>query len=199
MKYVLATANPGKVMEMSKILSELDIEIITRSELGINIEIEETGTTFLENAIIKAEAICAASGLPSIADDSGLIVNSLGGEPGVYSSSFGGEELTAEERCKFLLSKMANMEQRGAKFVCTIVCSFPDGSKITAMGECPGKISTELHGADGFGYDPVFIPDEESKTMAELAPERKNSISHRGKALRDFSKLLKSKKEGKLV
>ena len=200
MKYVLATANPGKVKEMSKILAELDIDIVTRDELCIDIDVEETGTTFLENAILKADAICAASGLPAIADDSGLIVSALGGEPGVYSSSYGGEELTSEERCKYLLSKMENMEQREAKFVCTIVCSYPDGKKLIANGECPGRITTELQGTEGFGYDPVFLPDEETKTMAELTPERKNSISHRGKALRNFSVMLKSSnKEWSLI
>jgi len=194
MKYVLATSNPGKVVEMRKILAELDIDIVTRDELGIDIDVKETGTTFLENAILKADAICAITDLPAIADDSGLIVNALGGEPGVYSSSYGGEELTAEERCKYLLSKMENMEQRDAKFVCTIVCSYPDGSKITSTGECSGKITTQLRGLKGFGYDPVFLPDDEIKTMAELTSNRKNSISHRGKALRNFYKLLKLKK-----
>jgi len=197
MKYILATANPGKVKEMKKILTEFDIDVCTREELGIEIDVEETGLTFLENATLKAEAICDASGLPAIADDSGLIVNALGGEPGVYSSSFGGEELTAEERCKYLLNKMENMEQRDAKFVCTIVCSFPDGDRITASGECHGIITTELQGEEGFGYDPVFLPDEDTKTMAEITSDRKNSISHRGKALRNFSELLKTKKAGK--
>jgi len=202
MKFVLATANPGKVKEMREILSELGIDIITRNDLGIDIEVEETGTTFLENATIKAEAICAASRLPAIADDSGLMVDALGGEPGVYSSSYGGEDLTAEKRCDYLLSKMKNMEQRGAKFVCTIVCCYPDGTKIAATGECLGEIDTKPHGSGGFGYDPVFRlfrPDGTDKTMAELSAEEKNLISHRGKALRNFVELLKSNKAGKNI
>jgi len=199
MRYALATANPGKIKEMQKILSGLDIEVVTRENLGIEIEIEETGTTFLENAKIKAAAICKASGLPSIADDSGLIVDALGGRPGVYSSSFGGEKLTAEERCDYLLKKMESFkstEQRSARFACTIVCAFPDGDIISAAGECEGSIAFKPSGSGGFGYDPVFIPEGNNKTMAELLFEEKNKISHRGKALGNFSELLKSYKAG---
>ena len=190
-KYVLATANPGKVSEMQQILSKLNIECVTRNELGIDMVIEETGTTFFENAKLKAEAICAATGLPAIADDSGLIVEALGGEPGVYSSSYGGESLTSEQRCKFLLEKMQKMEQRQAKFVCNIICAFPDGSLLSATGECPGQITSTQTGNNGFGYDPVFQPDGYNVSMAKLTSEQKNLISHRGKALRKFSELLK--------
>ena len=190
-KYVLATANPGKVSEMKQILSKLNIECVTRDELGIDMVIEETGTTFFENANLKAQAICTATGLPAIADDSGLIVEALGGEPGVYSSSYGGEFLTSEQRCEFLLEKMKNMEQKQAKFVCNIICAFPDGSFLSATGECPGQITSALKGDNGFGYDPVFQPDGYDMSMAELNSEQKNSISHRGKALRKFSELLK--------
>ena len=192
-KYALATANPGKVKEMREILSGLGFVVVTRDDLGIDMDIEETGITFLENAKLKAHAICRASGIPSIADDSGLVVDSLGGEPGVYSSSFGGEELSAEERCYYLLKQMEGLEaeQRRAKFVCTIVCAFPDGSSLSATGECNGKIMTYLKGSGGFGYDPVFLPDGSEKTMAELATEEKNEISHRGKAIIEFSRLLK--------
>ena len=190
-KYVLATANPGKVSEMQQILSKLNIECVTRNELGIDMVIEETGTTFFENAKLKAEAICAATGLPAIADDSGLIVEALGGEPGVYSSSYGGETLTSEQRCKFLLEKMQKMEQRRAKFVCNIICAFPDGSFFSATGECLGHITSTQTGNNGFGYDPVFQPDGYNVSMAEITSEQKNLISHRGKALRKFSELLK--------
>jgi len=198
-KYVLATANPGKVKEMREILSGLGIEVVTRDDLGIVMDIEETGTTFFENAKLKATAICVASDMPSIADDSGLVVDALDGEPGVYSSSFGGEELSAEERCYYLLSKMEEskqLEQRRAKFVCTIICAFPNGDILSASGECKGTIMTELKGSGGFGYDPVFQPDGFIKSMAELTANEKNEISHRGKALSEFSKLLKSYKEG---
>ena len=188
--YVLATANVGKIAEMQSILSSLNINVKTREDLDITIEVAETGTTFFENASLKAKAICMASGLPAIADDSGLVVTSLGGEPGLYSSSFGGEELTNEERCIFLLKKMENMEHRVAKFVCTIVCCFPSGDIITATGECPGSITKYPKGRGGFGYDPVFLPEGMNVTMAELTPDEKNKISHRGIALRNFKNKL---------
>ena len=193
--FVLATANPGKVKEMKELLSGLDIKLVSRSDLGITVEIEETGTTFLENARIKAEEICKLTNKPSVADDSGLIVDALGGKPGVYSSSFGGESLTSAQRCDYLLNEMRNTEQRKAKFVCTIICVFPDGKLITANGECAGNISYTPVGKGGFGYDPVFIPDGMNKTMAELSIDEKNIISHRGKALRCFYDLLKSQNE----
>ena len=193
MIYALATANPGKIEEMLTILSEHNIELVTRNELGIEDEIEETGSTFIDNAIIKARAVCKLSGLPAIADDSGLVVESLGGEPGVFSSTYGGEELTPDERCAYLLKNMDNMEHRRAKFVCTIVCAFPDGGLLTAQGECTGRILTEKRGSGGFGYDPVFLPDGKDKSMAELSPEEKNTISHRGNALRTFSDVLRDR------
>ncbi|MCL2662460.1 MAG: RdgB/HAM1 family non-canonical purine NTP pyrophosphatase [Oscillospiraceae bacterium] len=193
MRYILATANPGKIKEMRDILSGLGIEVVTRDGLGIQIAVEETGTTFYENAKLKAEAICAASKMPSIADDSGLVVEALDGRPGVYSSSYGGEALTAEQRCMFLLDEMKKTEQRRAKFVCNIVCVFPDGNILSAAGECNGTISTEIKGVRGFGYDPVFVPDGYIKTMAELSSEEKNAISHRGKALLEFISKLKEK------
>jgi len=196
MKYVLATANPGKIKELGKILSELGIEFLTRKDLGIDIEIDETGSTFLENATLKADAITDASGMPAIADDSGLIVDALGGEPGLYSSSYGGEELADSERCMYLLGKMENIQQRRAKFVCTIVCSFPDGKHIAATGECHGEIMTAPGGSDGFGFDPVFLPDGKDRTMAELTIDEKNEISHRGIALREFSAQLRVHESG---
>ena len=192
MKYVLATANQGKIKELGKILSQLDIEYFTRKDLDINIEVDESGFTFLENSTLKADAIAAASGMPAIADDSGLIVDSLGGEPGLFSSSYGGEELTDSGRCMYLLGKMENIEQRRARFVCTIVCSYPDGKHITATGECHGEITTKPRGSDGFGFDPVFLPEGKDRTMAELTIDEKNEISHRGKAMREFSALLKA-------
>jgi XTP/dITP diphosphohydrolase len=196
MKYVLATANPGKIKEMHTILSGLNIDIVTRDDLGIDISVEETGTTFFENAKLKADAICAISGMPSISDDSGLIVDALGGEPGVYSSSYGGEDLTFDERCLYLLKKMEKLEQRTAKFVCSIVCVFPDGYYLTAYGECCGIITTKPYGSGGFGYDPVFKPDKHDRTMAQLSPAEKNEISHRGIALRNFYQQLKTYKAG---
>jgi len=190
MRYVIATANPGKISEMRAILSQLGIEAVTREELGIDIEIEETGSTFLENAMLKAGAVCAIARLPAIADDSGLAVDALGGEPGVYSSSYGGDHLSNSERCSYLLKKMENVEQREAKFVCTIVCVYPDGGKLSAAGECHGRILVAPRGENGFGYDPVFLPDGMDRTLAELPSEEKNEVSHRGKALRAFARML---------
>jgi len=194
MKFALATANEGKIKEMCNILSSLGIEVVTRDELDINLDIEETGTTFAENARLKAVAICKLSKMPSIADDSGLVVNALNGEPGVYTSSYGGEKLTTKERYEYLLKNMENMEQRNAKFVCNIVCAFPSGKELIATGECSGSIATIPIGDGGFGYDPVFIPDGYKKTMAELSSDEKNAISHRSKALNNFVELLKSNK-----
>jgi len=192
MKFVLASANPGKIKEMREILQDFSIDIITRDELGLDIDVAETGTTFTENAMIKANAICKATSLPAVADDSGLCIDALDGAPGLYTSSFGGENLDSEGRCNYLLEKLQKVEHRSAKFVCTIVCAFPDGSLISAQGECLGKIAMAPRGTSGFGYDPVFIPEGSDLTMAELPPEKKNMISHRGKALREFSSLLKT-------
>jgi XTP/dITP diphosphohydrolase len=190
LKYVLATSNPGKIAEMKEILAGFGIDAVTRKDLGIDIAVEETGTTFVENATIKAKSICSEAGIPAIADDSGLCIDALGGEPGVYSSSFGGEHLDDNGRCLYLLDLMSSVEQRGAKFVSTIVCAFPDGRLVTAQGECSGKIATRLRGTGGFGYDCVFIAEGYEKTMAQLRPEEKNAISHRGKALKEFSRLI---------
>lgn len=190
MTFVLATANPGKIAEMKDILSEIGVDIVTRDDLGITIDVEETGTTFIENATLKARAICKAANMPAIADDSGLCVDALGGEPGVYTSSYGGEELSNRERYMYLLKQMKNTEQRTAKFVSTIVCAFPNGDILTATGECCGTIATQPCGDGGFGYDPVFIPDGYKKTMGEMTPDEKNAISHRGKSLREFVRLL---------
>lgn len=194
MKYALATANPGKIKEIREILSNLGIDFVTREDLGIDFDIEETGDTFFENAKLKAEAICKASNMPAIADDSGLVVDALDGAPGVYTSSYGGEELSNDERYMYMLDKMKNidnMEQRTAKFVSTIVCAYPDGKILTASGECEGHIAKSPRGTGGFGYDPVFVPAGEERTLAEMSLVEKNAISHRGKALRKFAEVLK--------
>jgi len=190
-KFVIASANPGKVKELRDILTILDFIVVTRHELGVVIEVDETGGTFTENAMLKAEAICDATGLPSIADDSGLVIDALGGAPGLYTSSFGGEGLDDRARCQYLLSVMDGQEQRSAKFVSAIVCVFPDGTCIAAQGECAGSIAVEQRGSGGFGYDPVFIAEGMEVTMAELPAEQKHDISHRGKALKQFAKLMK--------
>jgi len=171
---------------MREILAGSGIEIATRRDLGIDVEVEETGSTFIENALLKARAICGASGLPAIADDSGLAVDALGGAPGVYSSSYGGDGLDGAARNRHLLENMRGIEDRSARFVCTIACAFPDGSIVTAAGECRGAIARAPRGSGGFGYDPVFLVNGKDKTMAELAPDEKNRVSHRGEAIRKF-------------
>ena len=190
MQFIIATNNHGKLREMSAILAQYGIEAISLEQAGVCIEPEETGDTFYANALIKAEAICGAVGKPVIADDSGLVVEALGGAPGVHTKDFGGIGLTAAGRCHFLLEKMEKLELRAAKFVCTIVCMFPDGKILSTEGECRGEISHKLMGTGGFGYDPVFYIKSLNKTMAQLTPEEKNTVSHRGEALRKFSELL---------
>lgn len=189
-KIVLATTNRGKIAEMNKLLSNKNICCISRDELGISVEISETGNSYYENAKLKAEAIAKLSGLPSVADDSGLEVFSLSGEPGLFSSSYGGESLTDEERCSHLLKELRDISDRGAKFVCCIVCVFPDGKIIHTTGECFGNISDSAKGSFGFGYDSVFIPQGSDKTFAEIDTHQKQQISHRGKALSAFVDLL---------
>lgn len=189
-KFVLATHNPGKLKEMSAILAELGIQVVGPGELGIDVEVEETGTTFAENAMLKARAICAASGLPAIADDSGLCVDALNGGPGVYSARYGGEGLDDRGRTTLLLQNMRGQTTRAAHFACAICCVFPGGDTLTAEGRCEGAIAFAPMGEGGFGYDPVFLVPEKAKTFSQLTAEEKNAISHRGKALRAFSEKL---------
>ena len=187
MKVILASKNQHKLTELSAILSQLGFEIALESEYGLDIDVEETGTTFEENSFLKADAVMKASGLPVLADDSGLMVDALDGAPGVYSARYG-HKASDKERTAYLLENMKDVpeERRGAKFVCVITCLFPDGRKIVARGECPGVIARSPHGENGFGYDPVFYLPELGMTYAELPSEQKNAISHRARALQDF-------------
>ena len=187
MKVILASKNQHKLTELSAILSQLGFEIALESEYGLDIDVEETGTTFEENSFLKADAVMKASGLPVLADDSGLMVDALDGAPGVYSARYG-HKASDKERTAYLLENMKDVpeERRGAKFVCAITCLFPDGRKIVARGECPGVIARAPHGENGFGYDPVFYLPELGMTYAELPSEQKNAISHRARALQDF-------------
>ena len=196
MKAVLASHNQKKMAEMRAILSELGIEVLSQADVGVDMEPEETGTTFEENARIKAKAIMEATGLPAIADDSGLVVDALGGEPGVYSARYGGEGLDDTGRWQLLLKNMEGKEDRACKFVSVICCAFPDGSQLMARGECHGVVAQGPKGEGGFGYDPIFWLPEKGKSMAELAPEEKNKISHRGNALRVFKEELEKKLNG---
>ena len=187
MKVILASKNQHKLTELSTILSQLGFEIALESEYGLDIDVEETGTTFEENSFLKADAVMKASGLPVLADDSGLMVDALDGAPGVYSARYG-HKASDKERTAYLLENMKDVpkERRGAKFVCVITCLFPDGRKIVARGECPGVIARAPHGENGFGYDPIFYLPELGMTYAELPSEQKNAISHRARALQDF-------------
>lgn len=191
MKMVLASKNAHKLAELQAILSAQGVEVALESDVGVDVEVEETGATFEENALLKARAVMEASGLPAIADDSGLCVDALNGAPGVYSARYGGPELDDKGRYKLLLENMRGMLDRRCKFVSCICCCFPNGDMLTARGECPGTLAYAPKGEDGFGYDPVFFVPSLKKTFAELTPEEKNAISHRGVALVRFAEVLR--------
>lgn len=190
MKMVLASQNEHKRVEMSRILAQYGIELVLQSELGIHVEVEETGTTFEENSLLKAQAVMKAAGLPAIADDSGLCVDALNGAPGVYSARYGGPELDDVGRYRLLLENLRGQIDRRAKFVSVVTACFPNGDVISARGECPGTIGYAPQGENGFGYDPVFFVPAKRKTFAQLSQEEKNEISHRGNALKEFSQKL---------
>lgn len=191
MKMVLASKNAHKLAELQAILSAQGVEVALESDVGVDVEVEETGVTFEENALLKARAVMEASGLPAIADDSGLCVDALNGAPGVYSARYGGPELDDKGRYKLLLENMRGMLDRRCKFVSCICCCFPNGDVLTARGECPGTLAYAPKGEDGFGYDPVFFVPSLKKTFAQLTPEEKNAISHRGMALVRFAEVLR--------
>ena len=186
MKYVLATHNPGKLKEMGAILARFGVEVVSPKDLGLTVDVEETGTTFADNAMLKAKAICAAAQLPAIADDSGLCVDALNGGPGVYSARYGGEGLDDRGRYMLLLNNMRGQTTRAAHFACAIACAFPNGDTLTAEGRCDGTIAFAPMGEGGFGYDPVFFVPEKAKTFGQLTAEEKSAISHRGRALESF-------------
>lgn len=186
MKVVLASQNKKKIVEMKDILSKMGVEVLSQADVGLNLEPEETGTTFEENARIKARAVMEAAGMPAIADDSGLMVDALGGEPGVYSARYGGPGLDDTGRWQLLLRNMAGQTNRQGKYVSVICCVFPDGREILSRGECAGLLTEEPAGDGGFGYDPIFFLPQLGKTMAQITPEEKNQISHRAKALAGF-------------
>ena len=186
MKYVLATHNPGKLKEMGAILARFGVEVVSPKDLGLTVDVEETGTTFAENAMLKAKAICAAAQLPAIADDSGLCVDALNGGPGVYSARYGGEGLDDKGRYMLLLNSLRGQSTRTAHFTCAIACAFPNGDTLTAEGRCDGTIAYAPMGEGGFGYDPVFFVPELKKTFGQLTAEEKSAISHRGRALESF-------------
>lgn len=191
MKLVAATGNLHKLKEFREILDGM--EIVSAQEAGFSGEIEETGETFLENALIKARAVGKATGLPALADDSGLCVEALGGAPGVYSARysalFAPAGWTAGNRA-FLLKQLEGTSDRRAYFACAVALRFPDGRELTAEGRCYGSILRENRGNGGFGYDPLFLSDELGISFAEASEEQKNAVSHRGRALQALKKLL---------
>lgn len=186
MKLVLASKNAHKLIEMQAILTDHGVEVVLEGDVGVDIDVEETGATFEENALLKAKAVMEATGLPAVADDSGLCVDALNGAPGIYSARYGGEEIGDTGRYKLLLENMRGMLDRRCKFVSCICACFPNGDTVTARGECHGTLAYAPKGADGFGYDPVFFVPGLKKTFAELTAEEKNAISHRGVALAEF-------------
>lgn len=186
MKFVLASQNKHKLIEMQDILSAHGVEVVLQGELGLHVEVEETGSTFAENAMLKARAVMEASGLPAIADDSGVCVDALNGAPGIYSARYGGEGLDDVGRYQLLLNNLRGATSRTAHFTSAIACIFPNGDTIEAEGICPGTIGYAPQGDGGFGYDPVFFLPELRKTYAQLTPEEKAAVSHRGKALEIF-------------
>lgn len=196
MKVVLASHNQKKMVEMKAILSQMGVEVLSQAEVGVDLEPEETGTTFEENARIKAQAVMQATGLPAIADDSGLMVDALGGDPGVYSARYGGPGLDDTGRWQLLLKNMVGESNRACKFVSVICCAFPDGGEVMARGECPGILAQGPSGDGGFGYDPIFYLPQLGKTMAQLTPAEKNQISHRARALAGFQKEWERQRHG---
>lgn len=183
MKLIIASNNKDKIKEIKEILSSHFDEIISIKEAGIHHETIEDGTTFMENAIKKAREICEISGCASLADDSGICVDALGGEPGIYSARYSGEHGNDEMNNQLILKNLEGKTDRSAHYTCAMALFFPDGKSITAEGYWYGKVAYEPKGINGFGYDPLFIPDGFNCTSAELTPEEKNDISHRRNAL----------------
>ena len=205
MRICAATGNAGKLRELRRILEAQGHEVVSQKELGITIEPDETGTTFEENALIKAETICKASGLPTIADDSGLCVDALEGAPGVYSARYAGHHGDDDANNQKLLGEMRDIpaEKRTGRFVSAVCFMLPNGQELTCLGSCPGHIAAGLQNGDyGFGYDPLFIPDAcglangatrpntENRSYAQLTPDEKDAISHRGRALEELERRL---------
>lgn len=191
-KIIFATGNAGKMREIRDIMADLDVELLSMKEAGIKLDIVEDGKTFEENALIKARAICKLAGEMVLADDSGLEIDYLNKEPGIYSARYMGEDTSYHIKNKSLIDRLEGVpeEKRTARFVCAIAAVFPDGKELVVRGTVEGIIGYEEKGENGFGYDPIFYLPERGCTTAELPPEEKNSISHRGNALRLMKELL---------
>ena len=193
-KIIFATTNTGKIKEIKEILADFDVEVFSMEEMNINTDVEENGTTFEENSLIKARAISKLTGLPALADDSGLEVDYLNGEPGIYSARYLGRDTDYDYKNNYIIDKLkdAKDNERSARFVCVISLVLPDGREFIKKGVMEGRIGYEIKGENGFGYDPIFYLPEYGKTSAEISGEEKNKISHRGKALRAMKELIVS-------
>lgn len=190
---ILATNNKSKVKEISEMMSGSDITFVSLADAGINVEVEETGTTFEGNALLKAREICKLSGKPTISDDSGLEIDALDGAPGIYSSRFMGEDTSYDIKNNALIEKLENVADpdRTARFRCCMALVLPDGREFVTEGAMEGIIAREPKGINGFGYDPILFIPEYNRTSAELSSEEKNNISHRGEALRKMIEVIK--------
>lgn len=184
-KIILASNNAGKIKEVKQILADMDIELLSMNEAGVDTEIEENGATFEENALIKARAVVELTGILTIADDSGLEVDYLNKEPGVYSARYMGHDTSYDIKNQAIIDRLSGVTgcDRSARFVCAIAAVFPDGTELVTRGTMEGVIAYEPQGENGFGYDPIVYLPEFGKTSAQLSPAEKNKISHRGKAL----------------
>ena len=194
-KIVFATGNACKMREIREILADMDLEVVSMAEIGADIEIEENGATFEENAVIKARAVGKVCGEIVLADDSGLEVDHLNREPGIYSARYMGEDTPYSIKNASIIQRLEGVprEERTARFVCAIAAVFPDGEEVVTHGEIEGWIGYEEKGSNGFGYDPIFSVPEFGRTTAELSDEEKNSVSHRGRALRKMKDELRKR------
>ena len=194
-KILFATSNKGKLKEIREILSGLECEVVSLADAGITSDVEENGSSFAENARIKAEFFAKESGMITLADDSGLVVDYMNGEPGIYSARFLGRETSYDVKNHYIIGRLAEAvgKDRSARFVCAICCACPDGRIFETQGRVEGIIATKPKGENGFGYDPIFYVPSLRMTTAELPPEKKNEISHRGRALRAMRELLEEK------
>ena len=191
MRMIAATKNKGKIREIENIFGKLGIEVVSAEDDGIDVEVEETGSSFIENSLIKARSIAMFCDSIVLADDSGLCVDALGGRPGIYSARYAGEGASDSEKVAKLLEEMKGVTERSAMFVTAAAVVFPDGREVTAMGEVRGYILDAPEGNNGFGYDPVFYSRELGKSFAMATDEEKNSVSHRSRALRALYEKIK--------
>lgn len=191
-KLIIASNNAGKIREIREIMEDYGKEIISQKEAGIDLDVEENGTTFEENALIKCRAIHELTGAMVLADDSGLEIDYLNKEPGVYSARYLGHDTPYEVKNQIILDRLkdAKGQERSTRYVCAMAVIMPDGREFCALGTVEGLIAEKPSGNGGFGYDPIFFVPEYGKTMAELTPDEKNAISHRGRALRAVRKLV---------